>query len=84
MEEEVPSVNMTNSFHQWVAGKTNCDVFDVSCETDRDCSAACETLFSEDGEEITKFICDKVKLSQEMNEINESLLEKIGDLKEIV
>ena len=32
----------------------------------------------------SKFICEKVKLSQEMNEVNESLLEKIGDLKEIV
>ena len=56
---EVPSVNMTKSIHQWMAGKTNCDVFDVTCETDRDCNAACETLYSEDGGEITKFICDK-------------------------
>ena len=50
---------MTNSFHQWVSGKTNCEVFDVSCETDRDCSAACEMLHSEDGREITKFVCNK-------------------------
>ena len=56
---EIPSVVMTNSFHQWAAGKTNCEVFDVSCETDKDCRAACEILFSEDGGEITKFVCNK-------------------------
>ena len=32
----------------------------------------------------SKFICEKVKLSQEMNVINDSPLEKIEDLKEIV
>jgi len=32
----------------------------------------------------SKFICEKVKMSQEMNLINETLLDKIGELKDIV
>ena len=36
------------------------------------------------GLEGSKFICEKVKLSQEINEINEKLLDKIGELKDIV
>ena len=32
----------------------------------------------------SKFICEKVKMSQEMNTINETLMEKIGELKDIV
>ena len=36
------------------------------------------------GLEGSKFICEKVKMCQEMNEINETLLDKIGELKDIV
>ena len=32
----------------------------------------------------SKFICEKVTMSQEMNTINETLLGKIEELKEIV
>ena len=36
------------------------------------------------GMQGSKFICEKVKQSQEMNEINEALLGGIEDLMEIV
>ena len=36
------------------------------------------------GLEGSTFICEKVLLSQEMTEINEALLDKIGELKDIV
>lgn len=47
-----------NAFHGWVTGKTKCDVFDTSCGSDKDCDMACHTLHSEDGREITKFVCN--------------------------
>ena len=36
------------------------------------------------GLEGSIFVCEKVQLSQEMTEINEALLDKIGALKDIV
>ena len=35
------------------------------------------------GLEGSKFICEKVKMCQEMNEINETLLEKIANLNQL-
>nr|QVW09847.1 MAG: hypothetical protein OJPGDAPP_00079 [White spot syndrome virus] len=48
-----------NAFHDWVVSKTDCEVFDVHCETDRDCGAACENTYSVDGKEVTKFSCNQ-------------------------
>nr|BDT62687.1 MAG: wsv306-like protein [Metapenaeus ensis nimavirus]GBG35493.1 wsv306-like protein [Metapenaeus ensis nimavirus] len=50
---------MANSIHPWVVDKTDCSVFDVHCETNRDCSVACKILHSEDGHEIVTFMCNK-------------------------
>lgn len=58
MAEEIASVPMTHAFHEWVAGKTNCEVFDTTCETDKDCDMACSALHSEDGRELTRFVCN--------------------------
>nr|BDT63020.1 MAG: wsv306-like protein [Trachysalambria curvirostris nimavirus] len=50
---------MANSIHHWVIDKSDCDVYDVYCETNRDCGASCKTLHSEDGREIIRFVCNK-------------------------
>lgn len=47
---------MSNAFHDWVTKRTNCEVFDVHCETDKDCDMGCKTtLYSG---ELTRFVCN--------------------------
>lgn len=54
------SVELGNTFHGWVSGKSNCEAVDVFCKTDEDCSAACQTIHSDDGFEVTNYSCDNL------------------------
>nr|BDU62211.1 wsv306-like protein [Chionoecetes opilio bacilliform virus]GAV93232.1 envelope protein [Chionoecetes opilio bacilliform virus] len=55
---EIASVGDNHVIHGWASEKTNCEAVDTHCNSDKDCTMACSTLHSEDGREITRFVCN--------------------------